>query len=182
MYLLGRGSGHDTVDESAYNIDSNTDTDIVRMKPGLAREDARLRRAGSDLIIEVLTADGLSADSSLAIRNYYGDDSAKIERVEFSDGTVLDASDFWAVPLLDSGAGNNTVTGLGGGVGDALDASSGGNDILRGLSGNDIYWFGRGSGNDTVEEGIPEFWRCGGHSAFERGNSGIFGVVIAEEI
>ena len=161
VYLLGRGSGHDTVDESAYNIYGNTDTDIVRIKPGLAREDARLRRAGNDLIIEVLTADGLSADSSLAIRNYYSGNSAKIERVEFSDGTVLGASDFWAVPLLDSGAGKDTVTGLGGGIVDALDASSGGNDILRGLSGNDIYWFGRGSGNDTVEEGYRNFGDTG---------------------
>ena len=45
---------------------------------------------GDDLIVQLLASDG-SVSDSLTVENYYTDDSAKIERVEFDDGTVWGA-------------------------------------------------------------------------------------------
>ena len=47
---------------------------------------------GDDLIVQLLASDG-SVSDSLTVENYYTDDSAKIEQVEFDDGTV------WALTI-----------------------------------------------------------------------------------
>ena len=164
VYHLGRGSGHDTVNERHSNnpIDSAVDQDIVRLAAELTADDVRLRRVGDDLIIVVLAVSGNSTDSTLTIGNYYSDAVSRIERVELSDKTKLwDASDFAMVRLEDASAGSDVVLGTGGNVVDNIDASTGGNDVLRGMSGNDVYWFGTGSGEDVIEEEYRNFGDSG---------------------
>ena len=160
VYWLGRGSGHDRIDEAAYNRENNGDTDIVRLRSGLTAEDVRLSRTREDLVISVLSSDKSAVDSVLTVANYYATEAAKVERVELHDGTLLwSAEQLDAVALADAGSGDDELTGTAGS--DVMSGHNGGDDTLRGGGGSDVYWFGRGSGNDTVDEGYRNFGSAG---------------------
>ena len=68
--------------------------DAIKLKGGIGTNDVQLARSndGDDLIVQLLASDG-SVSDSLTVENYYTDNSAKIERVEFADGTVWSADD-----------------------------------------------------------------------------------------
>ena len=156
VYLLGRGSGNDTIDEVRGNLVGNRDVDVVRLKAGLTAADVRLLRSREDLIIHVLSADGARVSNTLTVSNHYVLDVARIERVELSGGALLwDKAAFANAVLADAGTGDDTVVGLFGA--DVLSGANGGNDTLRGSGGDDVYLFGRGSGHDTVDEGFQNF-------------------------
>ena len=160
VYWLGRGSGHDRIDEAAYNRENNGDTDIVRLRSGLTAEDVRLSRTREDLVISVLSSDRSAVDSVLTVANYYATEVAKVERVELHDGTVLwNAEQLDAVALSDAGSGDDELTGTAGS--DVMSGHNGGDDTLRGGGGSDVYWFGSGSGDDTVDEGYRNFGSAG---------------------
>ena len=156
VYWLGRGAGNDAIDEAKYNLVSGKDVDVVRLKAGLTVSDVRLTRSRSDLVIQVLSADGASVSNTLTVKNHFVLGAARIERVELSNGKLLWGKTALAGAVLaDAGAGNDTVTGVSGA--DVLSGGNGGSDTLRGGGGNDVYLFGRGSGHDVVDEGYRNF-------------------------
>ena len=88
------------------------------------------------------------------MENYYIDDSAKVERLEFEGTTIWSAHEFDEAQATAWVRGTNSDDTLDGTVnqGDVFDSNAGGDDILRGLSGDDIYWLGSGTGDDTIQE------------------------------
>lgn len=163
-YLFGKGDGHDTITDCAWNV---ADNDTIRFKEGISPSDITFQAANMyspDLLIRV--GDG---SDTITIRNWFWSSQYRIERFEFSDGTVLDSD--WATANLtvlgtagsDILRGSNqseTLRGFGGddvlyaeGGNDILDGGAG-NDLLQGGEGDDTYLFGRGDGHDTVYEGF----------------------------
>ena len=162
VYWLGRGTGHDVVDEVFQNTGTGDTGDEIRLKAGIGAADVRLRRVGEDLHVEVLDVYGTATDS-LRVKSYYALAKAKVERVVFADGTVWGASEIEAMrgrvmshsvrtsSEIRGTSGSDLLTGHSG-RSDIFDAYVGGRDLLRGYSGDDVYWLGRGTGHDTIDE------------------------------
>ena len=148
-YWLGYGTGYDTIREHYNN--SGDANDVIKLKEGIGTEDVRLSRSndGDDLIVQLLASDG-SVSDSLTVESYYTDDSAKIERVEFADGTVWSANDFAQAPIRGTSADEN-LYGLDN-YNDIFDSDAGGDDRLFGYGGDDTYWLGYETGHDTIRE------------------------------
>ena len=150
VYWLGRGTGHDVVDESFWNSVAGDTGDEIRLKSGIVESDVRWERVGDHLYVRVLGSDGVATDS-LKVSGYYASARARVERVVFADGTV------WGLAKMGvlrhrGGSGADVLHGNAGHA-DTFDGDAGGNDTLYGYSGDDVYWLGRGTGHDVVEEG-----------------------------
>ena len=150
IYWLGAGTGNDVVREHYNNTDGD-DGDAIRIKAGIAPSSVRLRRSdnGDHLHVQLLDADNAVTDS-LKVENHYTDATAKIESVEFADGTVWNAADLMAARIVGT-SGNDSLYGESS-LDDVFDAGAGGNDRLHGYGGNDVYWLGAGTGDDIVRE------------------------------
>ncbi len=145
-YLFGRGYGQDTIydyDTTAGNIDT------IRLL-GLNQSDVTLKRDGKDFLITVNgTSDVLRvADWSLGA-------AARIERLQFADGSVLEGAALIA-PFLGT-AGNDTMIGT---VDADILMGLGGNDSLSGGAGNDVL--DGGAGNDTLYGGVSGYFSGAG--------------------
>ncbi|TAN72687.1 MAG: hypothetical protein EPN14_10330 [Gallionella sp.] len=159
VYLFGTGSGQDDVgdyDAAPGNVDT------VRMGAGILASDVTVT-GNPDSV--TLSLNG-GADQ-LTLWNYFN--GAKIEQVEFADGTVWDETTLLAqigvgqtvtgtagADILGGTAGSDVISGLGGddtltglAGNDTLDGGAG-NDALYGDEGDDVYLFGTGSGQDDV--------------------------------
>ncbi len=178
-YLFGRGSGQDTLFESL----TDADQDRVRFV-GLTEADVDFSSRGSDLVIQVKGSDeqltiagyfasaeartveslefegGLVLDkaavSTRLTTNFIGtagDDtltgSALADRIEGAAGNDSLSGQLGDDTLI-GGAGNDTLEG-----GAGNDLLYGGNSTDNG-GGNDLYLFGRGSGQDTIFESLTE--------------------------
>uniref|UniRef100_UPI0039892B92 calcium-binding protein n=1 Tax=Methyloglobulus sp. TaxID=2518622 RepID=UPI0039892B92 len=174
VYLYAAGDGQDTIIETGGNADA------LRFKAGIAPADIKLTRywtngnTGDSLKLERL---GTSGDS-VSLTNYFesADDSGRVDRIEFADGTVWAYADIQARLLvvteqndtLNGYAGADMIDGLGGddsingmagddillgGAGNDTVGGGLGNDTLFGGTGNDIVWGGLGNGNDTLSGG-----------------------------
>jgi Ca2+-binding RTX toxin-like protein len=140
-YLFNLGGGQDTI----YDGDSTPgNVDTVRFGAGIAASDINFSRIGKDLVLSV---NGTS--DQLTIQRWRDGDAWRIERVEFADGTVLNAAylQAHAIAKLTGTSGNDTLSGDSGS--DMLDGGAG-NDTLQGGAGNDIYLFNLGDGQDTI--------------------------------
>ena len=148
-YWLGSGTGHDTIKE--YDSNSGDANDVIKLKGGIGTEDIQLVRGddGDDLVVQLLASDGSVADS-LTVENYHTDDSAKIEQVEFDDGTVWGADDLAQARIKGTSADENLYGEND--VANVFDSDAGGNDQLYGYGGDDTYWLGYGTGHDTIIE------------------------------
>ena len=146
-YWLGSGTDHDTIKE--YDSNSGDANDVIKLKEGIGTEDIQLVRGddGDDLIVQLLASDG-SVSDSLTVENYHTDDSAKIEQVEFDDGTVWGADDLAQARIKGTSAGENLYGEND--VANVFDADAGGDDLLYGYGGDDTYWLGYGTGHDTI--------------------------------
>lgn len=180
VYLFGKGDGHDTVVDSDYT-EGNSDT--LRFKEGVAREDLRFIRNGNDLVLGIR-----DSGDQVTLKQYFDEDwggengSHLIERIAFADGTALSFSDVQAILFAGSDAaetiiGSRAADHLTGQRGDDLLLGGAGRDVLEGSAGNDIlqggavqdewgqvysgdgsgdvYRFGRGGGHDII---IEESW------------------------
>ena len=150
VYWLGRGTGHDVVYEGYQNTVAGDTGDEIRLKSGIVESDVRWERVGDHLYVRVLGSDGVATDS-LKVSGYYASARARVERVVFGDGTV------WGLAKMGvlrhrGGSGADVLHGNAGRA-DTFDGDAGGNDTLYGYSGDDVYWLGRGTGHDVVEEG-----------------------------
>ncbi len=170
VYLFGKGSGQDTV-QNEDNDALGVNADTIQFAAGINPSDVLLARQYSeqitwqnnDLVIRIK-----GVDDSLRILNYFnadGKSSSVVERLRFADDTVWDYATVKSkistttpagISLSGTSANDNLVGGQGPDTlagGDGSDNLNGGagNDLLDGGSGNDTYVFGNGSGQDTID-------------------------------
>lgn len=161
-YLFGWGDGHDTI----YNRnEGQTNNDTIRFKDGISSSDIRFEGVpGSNEDLLIVLGDGTD---SITVKNWFASPTYQIGRLEFSDGTVLDAGYVGSHLVREGTVGDDVIQGsarsetISGYAGndilygdngdDRLDGGAG-NDTLAGGFGNDIYLFGRGGGQDTIYE------------------------------
>ncbi len=168
-YYLGAGTDHDVVYENRSNPNPGGDSgdkvvvegsftalhrhaDHAPRTPLGRRASLRRSNNGRDLHIEILAADGSREGDSLTIKDHYADTTgaAKIESVEFADGTSWNAIRLSKAEIMGTSS-NDHLYGLGT-TDDWFDSDAGGNDKLYGYGGNDVYWLGRGTGHDVINE------------------------------
>ncbi len=149
-YVFGLGHGQDLIDENSNPNGSLTDK--VVFKAGIAPEDLILTRVGDNLVISIAG----SSDSLTIKQQFWSRDSAsiygqnRIESFHFASGLVWSADevDIRVLQGMQT-AGDDTVIAYE--TDDVLDGGAG-NDTLKGGSGADTYLFGRGYGQDRIEE------------------------------
>ena len=179
VYAFGRGAGLDTVNDSDWQLPS---TDRVQLGPDVAPGDVAVRRAGNALVLRIAaTGDEMwltdwfleGFASSFQVQEVAFADGTvwdvaalRLMALEGTEGPdqILGTS---AAETLTGRGGNDQLDGGGGndvlraGAGDdALQGGAGndlldggpGNDALDGGFGSDTYLFGRGSGQDTVND------------------------------
>ncbi|OGH97616.1 MAG: hypothetical protein A2104_02810 [Candidatus Melainabacteria bacterium GWF2_32_7] len=159
-YLLNQGDGRDTITDTS-------GSDTIRFGSGITQNDISFERNGSALSISIKdSSDGIT------VIDWFNKDKYKIEKIEFSDGTVLSAQNVeniinGVVSIIDgtnnsevlkgtvsadtinAGAGNDTIYGYGG---DDVITGGTGNDIIYGSSENDTYIFNLGDGQDVIQD------------------------------
>lgn len=152
VFMLMEEDSIDTITDSAWNID-----DEVVFGPGVTAESLRVLRPGTipwnpqySEFLQLLTPDGTGAIVHIAKPPNSG---FGIEYVSFSDGTHLTASQLRArlddsQTVMGSTGDDTLILGAGN---DVIDGGRG-NDLLVGAAGNDTYRFGRGSGQDVIDQ------------------------------
>jgi len=163
-YLFGRGYGQDIV-RDPIAMGNRAGADIVQLGNNIVTSDVTVVWSGVDLILKINgTTDQLTLDDTMDNDGNYD----RIEQVRFADGTTWSHQDLLAQAMLGNG-GNDTFSGgpesetISGGAGndalvgnmgnDVLDGGAG-NDLLRGGGGNDTFLFGRGYGQDVVNDNV----------------------------
>jgi Ca2+-binding RTX toxin-like protein len=177
VYLFGLGDGQDTI------IETGGSADVLRFKPGITPQQVGavwnnwMVSDENSLVLTVARADGTATNDLVYIRRYFDldDDTQRVDRIEFSDGTVWTYADiqaklpivvteghdyvlgFAAADVVDGGGGNDTLHG------------NGGNDILKGGAGDDRLYGGLGddtldggAGDDDVQGGMGNDYLMGG--------------------
>ncbi|QDX80628.1 hypothetical protein B9N43_04830 [Denitratisoma sp. DHT3] len=154
FFLLEEDSVDTILDDSSWM--ENTFHDEVRFGPGVDADSLRALKSdnGRDENREfmlLLTPDGTGARFQIA--GEFSEAGTGIEYVSFADGTRLTVDQLKA-RLDDSQivAGSSWNDFLLSGAGaDDLDGDQG-NDVLAAGAGNDIYRFGRGGGQDVIDQ------------------------------
>ncbi|MCQ9326775.1 calcium-binding protein [Neisseria dentiae] len=152
-YYFAQGYGHDVVRDTE-------GSNIVRFGSGITVDDITVREEGANWVITLKeTGDTLTLEN----QTQAGEAAASFE---FSDG-LYGASELWKAVngTQPDEAFGQTITGtpeadrlIGGDGNDLLIGKEGndyfdggaGNDRMEGGYGHDVYYFGRGSGRDTV--------------------------------
>ncbi|MCY4325228.1 MAG: hypothetical protein OXC81_04310, partial [Betaproteobacteria bacterium] len=162
-YQLGLGTGFDEVYEgytsqevSGHYLRASGDGgDTIRLDAGIAVGDVRLVRDHSSVWVQVLGSDDGEGNrqvvSSIKLVNYYENDQSKIERIVFADGVKWGRDRLHQI-AISGGSGDDSLYGRDD-MADIFDGSSGGNDRLVGLGGNDEYRLGFKTGFDQIYEG-----------------------------
>ena len=150
-YRFGRGSGADRITE----VGDTTGIDAIQLSADVNPGDVTLSRSSNDLLITIngttdqLTIAGVWAAGASAAQ--------RIERIEFSDGTV------WTEPairqiLLHATSGADSIDGF---VTDDVLHGLEGNDQLRGSDGADTIYGDEGgdtlygqNGDDVLDGGV----------------------------
>jgi Ca2+-binding RTX toxin-like protein len=150
-YRFAPGFGVDVIEEASGNI-LDSDFDVVQFEAGITAANTRVSRSGDDLIFTFVgSTDSLRMKGQFTPFNFFGAFN-DIEQFRFADGTVWSDADVRARVLSQAKtAGNDTITGFF--TADTLDGGAG-NDILRGSSGSDTYVFGKGYGQDQIQESV----------------------------
>ena len=170
LYVFNRGDGADTISDSG-------GLDTLSFGYGVSASDLSISMSGSNIIVGVRnpaspTTTFANLTDKITIQNWMNA-AQRIETFVFADGTSLDVSgiasrlgtdgadmiDLSSLGIavqLNSGAGNDTVTGgafadtINGGDGDDVIMGGGGNDTLLGGGGNDTYVYNIGDGKDWI--------------------------------
>lgn len=151
-YVVGRGFGSDVInDVEAYG--TNRAPDLVRFAD-IRSDEVVASREGLDLILRVVgTSDVLRITRQFEgiTPSMTGEDFSEqtgVDQIIFSDGVVWESLDI-AYAVSHPAATSDTIIGTA--VTDVMDGGAG-NDILSGGDDSDIYKFGRGYGQDTIDE------------------------------
>ena len=142
IYAWGTGSGNDTIDNSGDQYYDSTagkwkwkenGQDTVRLGAGLTKENVSYGQQGNNLVFTNKTT-----GETLTIKNWFADDAYKVETIQFSDGSKWSGEEITNSAVIEGGSGNDT---------------------LRGADNhNDIYAWGTGSGNDTIDNSGDQYY------------------------
>jgi trimeric autotransporter adhesin len=167
IYLFGRGSGQDTIYEFGY---VPGDINVVRFALDILPSDILVSNTGGyvrydgTMHYDVILSIKNTADT-VTITNFREFENLLPFRFEFADGTVWDSTYIQTLSqtptegndIVSGTAGSDVLQGQGGddrlygqGGNDTLDGGEG-NDYLQGDGGSDIYLFGRGYGQDVID-------------------------------
>ncbi|MGA0599282.1 calcium-binding protein [Caulobacter sp. KR2-114] len=143
-YVFGKGSGHDTIQESVPGT-YDDQTDMVLFDNTVDDAGVSFTRSGSDLVI------GMAGTSdTLTVKNQFGATTSEVESFQFANGDILTMADVYQrVVNAQETPGADTITGTR--LADTLQGYAG-DDTLSGGAGGDTYVFGRGYGHDTLED------------------------------
>jgi Ca2+-binding RTX toxin-like protein len=162
VYVFGLGDGQDTI-SGTYDTASSKSS-VLQFRADVAAANVVIRRSGSDLVLSI--AGG--TDTITVQYFFYGDSTGNaynpLQEIRFADGTTWSAQEVARQAMLGTssndllrglvgddmiagGDGADTLYGAGGN--DVLDGGAG-NDYLQGDGGADVYRFGRGGGQDTI--------------------------------
>ncbi len=138
-YIFNQGDGHDTIDE--WSKKGSSDVDRLQFGAGITQDDVTIKRERYDAIFE------LDAENSVRVKDWFDDDNRSvIEKIQFTDGTQLLASDVNDLAIVEGNNHNNRLYGM-----DKLNDNLfglGGNDRLYGYEGDDFL--SGGSGKDRL--------------------------------
>ncbi|WP_368677862.1 calcium-binding protein [Acinetobacter lactucae] len=188
-YIFGLNFGHDII----YNYDYEQNRqDIISFIDGLTQKDFEFYRNDNDLIIQTV-----DIKNSVTVRNYFEKEalgSYRIDKIKFSDNTILDINDIKKLTLLGTESADNlrafkegaTLFGKGGddtiygnvgldflygGIGKDILYGDENNDDLDGGDDSDVIY--GGNGNDFLEGGAGNDELYGGDGSdiyiFDRG-------------
>lgn len=154
-YVFGPGFGSDVIEEHVDNV-AYEDVDTVVFAAGYDSDKAVFTRSGDDLVISF---DGLADQLTVSGQFHHAgwfSGWRDVETFTFGDGVVLTDVQIRERLLVEARtAGNDVIDGFY--TADILDGG-GGNDILRGAGGGDTYKFGKGSGQDVIEESFDTLY------------------------
>ncbi|MCW2257397.1 Ca2+-binding RTX toxin-like protein [Providencia alcalifaciens] len=87
IYQFNRGDGKDTVYLRGNYSPNNPKSgqDILKFGAGITANDVKLQKESNDLVISII-----GTEDSVRFDNYYSQHDQKIEKIEFSDGTIID--------------------------------------------------------------------------------------------
>ena len=148
-YIFNCGDGQDVIKDSGGNLDT------IRYGAGISASDITLIRDGYNLVL------GINGSRDQVCIEGWGKESARVERVEFTDGMAWDAAYILnrIVSLLPVGTDGD----------DTIYAWDGENATLQGLGGNDNLLAGEGNdtligdtGNDALSGGVGNDTLIGG--------------------
>lgn len=146
VYQLGYGTGQDIIVENERGINRAAEgVDTIKIMPGLTPESVQIVRQGNHLKITLVNEQGVSTGDSFLVRNYFVDESAKVEQVVFEDGTVWDNEFLDKVPL---GTGHGTY------LDDYFKPLAANGESMHGGQGNDVYRLGLTSGRAIIDEDV----------------------------
>ncbi|MBK6631939.1 MAG: hypothetical protein IPG33_13485 [Betaproteobacteria bacterium] len=141
-YRFGRGGGFDTVVQADALYD---DVDTVRFADDLMPDQVFAGRQNDALLLTIT-----DTGDTITLEDWFYQQDARVSRVVFSDGTV------WTSQALEQSptaiAGTNDSDYLEGTSGNDFLYGRAGYDFLRAGEGNDLYLFGRGDGNDRIDQ------------------------------
>jgi Ca2+-binding RTX toxin-like protein len=152
-YRYTRGDGSDVISEEAGGVN------VLRFGDVNAADVRYTREANGSLLIHV----NASSDT-IEIRDWYTDPALRLQQVVYADGSVVgaDAFDNLAQTRITSTQAGLPLTGtdfddviVGSPLGEHIDGG-GGNDLLTGGTGEDVYSLRWGMGVDTIVEAGSE--------------------------
>lgn len=155
VYLFGRGSGEDVIQDRWDNIISGN-YDQLRFLNGITPQDVIFERDlnRTDLLVRIRGTNDVVRLQDQYVVTETGPFGAKafneIEAFSFADGTVMAWSDVRTALVASAGTDGADLV-LGTHLDDTLDGRAG-DDRLEGGNGSDTYLFGRGSGQDTISD------------------------------
>ncbi|MFA2961643.1 putative Ig domain-containing protein, partial [Acinetobacter pittii] len=160
-YIFGLNFGHDII----YNYDYEQNRqDIIYFIDGLTQKDFEFHRNDNDLIIQTI-----DIKNSITVRDYFEKEalgSCRIDKIKFSDNTILDINDIKKLTLLSTESAdtlrafNDGATLFGKGGDDTIYGNTG-SDSLYGGIGKDILY--GGENNDDLEGGDDNDLLYGGN-------------------
>ena len=160
-YVFNLGDGQDRIVEDAGYLDT------IQFGAGIAASDITGARNGDDLVLSIA-----GTTDQITIQNWGYGAPWGIDRIEFADGTIWDATQIASlVPSGGSGIngtesadflsgtdGNDVINGFGG---DDVMIGGAGDDLLKGGTGNDVLDGGEGTnildggtGDDILVRGL----------------------------
>lgn len=181
-YLFGLGDGSDVIKTSDLSLGMvEGHQDRLLFKSGITMSDLHFKRSGMDLMVALN-----NPGDQITISSWFAGEDCKLQSIEFADGSKLSTQQIEAMALatpISGSSGDDYVYGtsgadylfglagndklLGGDGDDWLDGGLG-NDALRGEGGSDTYLFGRGDGQDNIEEA---YGQVSGRLLFKEGIS-----------
>ncbi|WP_241151891.1 calcium-binding protein [Pseudomonas viridiflava] len=162
-YVFRKGSGEDTISNSAYNDITSNKLDVVRLE-GLNADEVSIRRESDDLMIQIRQ----TGETLRVSAHFYNDQSYgyAIDQLQFADGTVWDQAKITSALLIGT-EGSDSITGYS--TADELVGLEG-DDVVYGRAGDDLL--SGGDGRDTLygEEGNDTLLGSIGNDSLSGGN------------